>query len=310
MLPYLTANCLQAYGLRGAMLLLGVLSCHLIPIGFTMRPPRQSKKDTNRELVGSATGGETGEAEHSDPKLLPRRNIPVNDDLEAEPQNVGQGQKSGDGNHGKNYANEETSWPHDIPTLHSEHPSSVELDEYRKNHRKQHEENDRREGLNEMDRRRRGPKYGGGPNHMSNSKSRISKVVDVLLSVFDLRALKDEPAFTFILLPCQFFIEICWISWMFFMVSYAVSQGMSEQRAVFLPIAGNLGAICGRVVVAVVMYRKHDLAQLLIAVNSAVRVVRTPVVSSKFIDWPFNTLLLRRWPRAKQRCNKCLSCDF
>ena len=117
----------------------------------------------------------------------------------------------------------------------------------------------------------------------TDTSSTTKKVCKLISSVFDFRSLKDEPILTFIFLPCQFLLETSFISWMFFMVSYGVSVGMTEQTAVFLPMAGSFGGLGSRVMLAVFMYKRPDLSPHLhafLAGVTAIGLLLYPVRSS------------------------------
>ena len=113
----------------------------------------------------------------------------------------------------------------------------------------------------------------GGSDGRSRSQgtprtaSIVNKFLDVLSNIFDFRSLKEEPVFTFLFLPCQLLLEISFVSWLFFMVSYAVSVGMTVQKAVFLPMAGSFGGFVGRIVIAVFMNKWPELSPHIHAVN-------------------------------------------
>ena len=319
LLPYVTAQSLQAYGLRGAMLLLAAWFCHLVPFGFTMRASRQSKpknNDLDQEQSGSSAGRSMGESrtdrckrkrciqttqnrkgEHEKVPLerlneaeipdasVQGRTSPMSEDRHSTvpaPGDVEHGQSSADG---INRPNDETK-PNEFQTLHNETSVEIDVEECRQKLLEEGKESDVFEDLNETDGQRRGSgdTVDGSQDDMSNTTSDINKVFSVLWSMFDLQVLKEEPILTFIYLPCQLLWDIFWTSWLFFMASYGVSQGMSVQRAVFLPMTGNVGALCGRIIVIAIMYRKHELAQQLIAVGLG-------IASCALLLYPLNSSL-------------------
>ena len=49
---------------------------------------------------------------------------------------------------------------------------------------------------------------------------------DFIKKAFHIEALKNEPFFTLLFLPCQIMLDVVFIGWILFMVSYAISVGL------------------------------------------------------------------------------------
>ncbi|XP_041453410.1 monocarboxylate transporter 1-like [Lytechinus variegatus] len=94
-LPYLTVLCLDAYGLRGSLLLLSAMMFHSVPIGATMRPPRCPKdrsklndpkrtEDAHCELEPLQTGNVVESCESPGKKETSRELVNSKSDINTE----------------------------------------------------------------------------------------------------------------------------------------------------------------------------------------------------------------------------------
>ncbi|XP_071490432.1 monocarboxylate transporter 3-like [Diadema antillarum] len=68
-----------------------------------------------------------------------------------------------------------------------------------------------------------------------------------------LKLFRKEQYFTLFFLPCQMLCDIVFTGWVLFMVSYAISVGIDERFAVFLPVAAATGGLVSRVMLAFIM---------------------------------------------------------
>lgn len=104
----------------------------------------------------------------------------------------------------------------------------------------------------------------------NDSQSRCWKVLEKFSAVFYISALKSEPLFTFLFLPCQILFDFVYIGWVLFMVSYAISVGLTHSLAVYLPIAGAAGGFLGLIVLAIIMHYKPSWSPVLYALHVAI----------------------------------------
>ncbi|XP_041457536.1 monocarboxylate transporter 2-like [Lytechinus variegatus] len=87
---------------------------------------------------------------------------------------------------------------------------------------------------------------------------------------FDIKALRREPSFAIFFLPCQIILDIVFIGWALFMVSYAIDIGFSPSSAVYLPIAAASGGFISRSTLAIAMHYKPYWSPELYAMDVAI----------------------------------------
>ncbi|XP_071490433.1 monocarboxylate transporter 2-like [Diadema antillarum] len=81
-------------------------------------------------------------------------------------------------------------------------------------------------------------------------------ILDRAVDMLGLKLLLKEPYFALFFLPCQVLFDVVFIGWALFMVSYAISVGIDEQFAVFLPVAAATGGFVSRTTLALIMRYK------------------------------------------------------
>lgn len=101
-------------------------------------------------------------------------------------------------------------------------------------------------------------------------KSCCINFLQYLAIAFDVKALRNEPSFTIFFLPCQIILDIVFIGWALFMVSYAIDVGFSSSLAVYLPIAAASGGFVSRTTLAVAMHYRPRWSPKLYAMDVAI----------------------------------------
>ena len=135
----------------------------------------------------------------------------------------------------------------------------------------------------------------------TNETHKRMLVFDFIKKAFHFEALKNEPFFTIFFLPCQIILDIVYIGWLLFMVSYAINVGQTETSAVFLPIAGAAGGLVSRITLAVLIYYKPSRSPEMYAVCTAISGVSPPLLRPTFVLQPNDYHFFLCWFRNIRR---------
>ncbi|XP_054760899.2 monocarboxylate transporter 9-like [Lytechinus pictus] len=96
-----------------------------------------------------------------------------------------------------------------------------------------------------------------------------SRIVDFFLVTLNFRVLVQEKAFCLLFLPCKFIVQALMVSWTLFVVSYAVTKGLDESLAAYLPLTGALGGFINQTVVTFILHFRPHWGAMIFTINMA-----------------------------------------
>ncbi|XP_030830471.1 monocarboxylate transporter 3 isoform X2 [Strongylocentrotus purpuratus] len=87
-----------------------------------------------------------------------------------------------------------------------------------------------------------------------NIEPKYGRVTRFLWISLNLRVLVNEKAFTILFLPCKYLIEVVYVAWILFVVSFAMAKDLPEALATYLPIAGSVGGFFNQGLVTILLH--------------------------------------------------------
>ncbi|XP_071487140.1 monocarboxylate transporter 3-like [Diadema antillarum] len=104
-----------------------------------------------------------------------------------------------------------------------------------------------------------------GSRKSTRPRSTQERILEYVWSIFWVRALLEEWAFTLLFLPCKVVLQIAMVSWTLFVISFALSRGFEESFASYLPMVGSIGGMIFHGTMTVILrFRDHWGAPLFI----------------------------------------------
>ncbi|XP_063951004.1 uncharacterized protein LOC129254679 [Lytechinus pictus] len=100
-----------------------------------------------------------------------------------------------------------------------------------------------------------------------------------------LRILVKEKAFTILFLPCKYILEVVFIAWIFFIVSFALAKDVPEALTSYLPIAGSVGGFFIQGIVTILLHYQPLWGDVIfiISMSSVALALFLYPVSSSFV---------------------------
>nr|XP_054772406.1 monocarboxylate transporter 7-like [Lytechinus pictus] len=83
-------------------------------------------------------------------------------------------------------------------------------------------------------------------------------ILEFLLETISYESIKAELPFSLTVLPSRVLLDLTFIGWLIFMVSYAISVGIHASEAVYLPVAASAGGLASRIGTGIlILWRPH-----------------------------------------------------
>ncbi|XP_041484502.1 monocarboxylate transporter 7-like [Lytechinus variegatus] len=86
----------------------------------------------------------------------------------------------------------------------------------------------------------------------------VKYILEFFLETISYESIKAELPFSLTILPSRMLLDLTFIGWLIFIVSYAISVGVHASQAVYLPVAASAGGLAGRIGTGfLVLWRPH-----------------------------------------------------